>query len=136
MLWYALRRALFAHTPSLYHRQLHRPQLRHAAKLVDTNRLVPASQQPITDEAARQNYVQTESKMHGIVEWFRKDCASSETRANGRVTPAILDPVRVKLPADNQEYRLDELATVGVRDGSTLMITVFEEDASLFHSIV
>jgi ribosome recycling factor len=115
-------------------RRLHLPrtgafplQIRYAAKLVDTNRLVPLSQQPITDEIARANYAQTEEKMQGIVEWFRKDCATTEARASGHVTPAVLDPVRVKLPGATTEFRLDEVATVGVRNGTSLVITVFEE---------
>ncbi|KAF7303654.1 Protein kinase domain-containing protein [Mycena indigotica] len=86
---------------------------------------VPGSKQPITDEAARAEYEKAEEKMKAAVEWFRKECAGVETRATGRVTPAVLDPVRVKL--DGREVRLVEVATVGVRDGSTLLITIFDE---------
>ncbi|KAK7046716.1 Rhodanese domain-containing protein [Favolaschia claudopus] len=91
--------------------------------------LVPGSKQPITDEAARAEYAKADEKMKAAVEWYRKECAGVESRANGRVTPAVLDPVRVRLPASgDHEYRLEEVATVGVRDGSTLIITIFDED--------
>ncbi|KAJ7151049.1 ribosome recycling factor domain-containing protein [Mycena filopes] len=90
--------------------------------------LVPGSQQPITSEAARLDYAKTDEKMQAAVDWYRKDCAAIESRATGRVTPAVLDPVRVKLPDVEKELRLDEVATVGVRDGTTLLITIFEED--------
>ncbi|KAJ7800329.1 ribosome recycling factor-domain-containing protein [Mycena olivaceomarginata] len=51
-----------------------------------------------------------------------------ESRATGRVTPEVLDAVRVRLPGSEKELHLNEVATVGVRDGSTLLITIFEED--------
>ncbi|EKM74663.1 hypothetical protein AGABI1DRAFT_88274 [Agaricus bisporus var. burnettii JB137-S8] len=63
--------------------------------------------------------------MKTSVEWFRKECQGLETRATGRVTPALLAPVRVKL--SDREYKLEEVATVGVRDGSVLMVTLFED---------
>ncbi|KAJ7851706.1 ribosome recycling factor domain-containing protein [Mycena leptocephala] len=66
--------------------------------------------------------------MKAAVEWYRKECAGVESRATGRVTAAVLDPVRVKLPNSDKELRLEEVATVGVRDGSTLLITIFDEN--------
>ncbi|KAJ7039862.1 ribosome recycling factor domain-containing protein [Mycena alexandri] len=97
-------------------------------KIKSTADLIPGSQQPITDEATRLDYAKTDEKMKAAVDWYRKECAGIESRATGRVTPAVLDPVRVKLPDAEKEFRLDEVATVGVRDGSTLLITIFEED--------
>ena len=99
---------------------------KNKAKLTAT--LVPGSKQPIADEAAQQEYVKAETSMMASVEWYRKECAAVEARAGGRVTPALLSSVRVKLPGSNMDSRLDEVATVGVRDGSTLLITIFEED--------
>lgn len=93
-----------------------------------TATLVPGSKQPITDEAARQEYAKAETSMHGSVEWYRKECAMVEARASGRITPALLSPVRVKLPDTTNEFKLEEVATVGVRDGSILLITVFDEN--------
>ena len=69
--------------------------------------------------------------MSAAVEWYRKEVAGLETRASGRVTPALLSPVRVELPGKGKDLaRLEDVATVGVRDGSTLVITVFEEHVS------
>ena len=100
-------------------------------KSKSTATFVPGSKQPITDEAARQEYDKAETTMKTAAEWFRKECASSEARASGRVTPALLSPVRVKLPSSEKEYKLEELATVGVRDGTTLLVTLFDEHVSL-----
>jgi ribosome recycling factor len=100
-------------------------------KTKSTATFVPGSKQPITDEAARQEYAKAETIMNTAAEWFRKECASSEARASGRVTPALLSPVRVKLPSGGKECKLEELATVGVRDGTTLLITLFDEHVSL-----
>ena len=93
-----------------------------------TATLVPGSQQKLTDEAAIEEFEKAEKKMQVAVEWYRKEVASLETRASGRVTPALLSSVRVALPDSHGElYRLEDLATVGVRDGSTLLVTMFEE---------
>lgn len=96
-------------------------------KIQSTSTIVPGSKQPITDEAAQQEYKKAEAAMKTSVDWFRKECAASETRAAGRVTPALLAPVRVKLPDNPKTLRLEEVATVGVREGSTLLITLFDE---------
>ncbi|KAG2151183.1 ribosome recycling factor-domain-containing protein [Suillus bovinus] len=98
------------------------------SKAKSTADLVPGSKQALTSEAARLEYGKSEAKMSAAVEWYRKEVASLETRASGRVTPALLSPVRVELPGKGKDLlKLEELATVGVRDGSTLIITVFEE---------
>ncbi|CAL1709042.1 unnamed protein product [Somion occarium] len=94
---------------------------------IATDTLVPGSQRILADP----NYVQCEEKMKGASEKFRKDVAAFETRASGRITPAVLAPVRVMLPdnkgPDGKGVHLEELATVGVRDGTTLLVTAFEE---------
>jgi ribosome recycling factor len=71
--------------------------------------------------------------MQASIDWFRKECSSVEARASGRVTPALLSSVRVRLPDSNTDMRLEEVATVGVREGSTLIITIFEEDVRFYH---
>ncbi|KIY48444.1 ribosome recycling factor [Fistulina hepatica ATCC 64428] len=63
--------------------------------------------------------------MKGPVDYFRKECSLVEVRASGRVMPAVLDPVRVKM--GNAVSRLHDLATIGVRDGSMLLVTLFDE---------
>ncbi|KAG0694853.1 ribosome recycling factor domain-containing protein [Suillus ampliporus] len=98
------------------------------SKAKSTADLVPGSKQAITSEAARFEYAKSEAKMSTAVEWYRKEVAGLETRASGRVTPALLSPVRIELPGKGKDLvKLEEVATVGVRDGSTLIITVFEE---------
>ena len=101
-------------------------------KLKSTASLIPGSQQPIVDEAAREEYAKAESTMRTSVEWFRKECTEAGSRANGRTTPALLKPVRVKTGADGS-VELDRVATVGVRDGTTLIVTVFDEAVSDAH---
>ncbi|KAG8726251.1 hypothetical protein FRC12_023564 [Ceratobasidium sp. 428] len=66
--------------------------------------------------------------MEATLEWYKRELAQMETRASGRVMPSLLDPVRVKLKNDGGvALRLDEVATVGVKDGNVLVITVFDE---------
>ncbi|KAF8719086.1 hypothetical protein AX14_009423 [Amanita brunnescens Koide BX004] len=96
-------------------------------KLKSTASLIPGSQQPIVDEAAREEYAKAESTMHTSVEWFRKECTEAGSRANGRITPALLKPVRVKMAGVEGTVCLDQVATVGVREGTTLIVTVFDE---------
>ena len=91
--------------------------------------LIPASQRVVQGA----EYKSAEGKMQTVLEWFRKEVATLETRATGRVTPAVLAPVRVRIPDahDSRGVRLEEVATVGVREGTMLLVTVFEEHVSL-----
>lgn len=99
-----------------------------AAKIVQsTSSFVPGSQVISTDPAALEEYAKCETKMNAAVEWYRREVAASETRAAGRVTPAVLAPVRVTLPGGGEPVRLEEVATVGVREGTMLLVTVYEE---------
>ncbi|KAI9444263.1 ribosome recycling factor [Lactarius indigo] len=103
---------------------------------ITTTSLTPGSQQVLSDPAEREEHARASAAMASSVEWFRREVAQLETRASGRVTPQLLDPVRVLLsPAKHEggetsvlpsKVRLEELATVGVRDGSSLVVTVFE----------
>ncbi|KAH9174698.1 ribosome recycling factor [Lactarius sanguifluus] len=99
---------------------------------ITTASLTPGSQQVLSDPAEREEHARASATMASSVEWFRREVAQLETRASGRVTPQLLDPVRVSLsPATHEDgetskVRLEELATVGVRDGSSLVVTVFE----------
>lgn len=99
----------------------------NAHKTVVTDHLVPSSQRILAGEP----YFKAEESMKHTIDRYRKEVATLETRASGRVTPAILAPVRVQLPgqegADGKGARLEEIATVGVREGTTLIVTVFEE---------
>jgi ribosome recycling factor len=81
---------------------------------------------------ARQEYTKTEEKMDAAVDWFRRECAAVEIRVNGRVTSALLDRVRVTLPGDNESIPLEEVASVNVKDGTTLVVSVFEDHVRAF----
>lgn len=99
-------------------------------RMKSTDKFVPGSKQRITDEAALAEYTKADTSMTNAVEWFRKECQGLEIRASGRVTPNLLSPVRVKV--SDREYRLEDIATVGVRDGTTLLVTLFDEKVSYF----
>jgi hypothetical protein len=106
---------------------------------ITTTSLIPGSQQVLSNPAAREEHTRASAAMANSVEWFKREVAQLDARASGRVTPQLLDPVRVSLPpppphkeegaaasSAPSKVRLEELATVGVRDGSTLVVTVFE----------
>jgi ribosome recycling factor len=111
------------------------PQCRHASKKAhkatqptSSSTFVPGSQVVSLDPAVVSLHGATDVKMQAAVDWYRKEVAGYETRAAGRVTPALLAPVRVVLPGKGGEsVKLEEVATVGVREGTTLLVTVFEE---------
>lgn len=69
----------------------------------------------------------TSKKMTSTVEWYRKEMSLLTNRALGRVTPAILDSVRVQLPDVDVPLKLSEVATVGVKEGTVLVVTAFDE---------
>jgi len=99
---------------------------------VTTDQLLPGSQLRIA-ESALGEYQKCEERMVVAVEWYRKEVAKMESRVSGRVTPGILAPVSVKIPGRGANgVRVEEVATVGVKDGSVLVVTVFE-DSSLPH---
>ena len=98
---------------------------------VTTDQLLPGSQLRIP-ESALGEYQKCEERMVAAVEWYRKEVAKMENRASGRVTPEILAPVLVKIPGRGTNgVRIEEVATVGVKDGSVLIVTVFEDSVSI-----
>jgi len=111
----------------------HAPSKR-AREPIATASLTPGSQQTITDPTAREEFARADAKMASRVEWLRREVSQLEARASGRITPQLLAPVRVSVssvgpPAASEAKkgaRLEELATVGVRDGTTLIVTVFD----------
>ncbi|KAI0251908.1 ribosome recycling factor [Lactifluus subvellereus] len=94
---------------------------------IATASLTPGSRQAVADPAAREELARAEARMAAGVEWLRREVAQLEARASGRVTPRLLAPVRVAEDATAADkVRLEDLATVGVRDGSSLIVTVFD----------
>jgi len=94
----------------------------------DAPPLIPGSQQFLTGDAMR-DYEAAEAKMKTAVDWFRREVAGMEARLGGRVAPDVLNPVRVALPDAEgaPPAKLAEVATIGVQEGTTLVVTVFEE---------
>ncbi|THH04050.1 hypothetical protein EW145_g5808, partial [Phellinidium pouzarii] len=66
------------------------------------------------------------------VDWLRRSAATMELQGVGRVTPEVLRRVRVALPSRTEECSIEEVAVVGVREGTTLLVTPFDE-ANLKH---
>ncbi|KAI0047737.1 ribosome recycling factor [Auriscalpium vulgare] len=98
---------------------------------VSTASLTPGSAQALTNPASQEEYERAVSKMTAVVEWYRREAGQLDARASGRVTPQLLSPVRVTLTSEEAgetKVRLEEVATVGVRDGSVLVVTVFDTD--------
>jgi len=97
-------------------------------KSTSTSSLVPGSEQPLSGEDLKE-YNVADSKMQLAVDWFRKECATYEGRGSGRVAPALLLPVRVELPGgkDPDIVPLTDVAMVGVREGTTLIVTAMQD---------
>ncbi len=102
-------------------------------KSTSTSSLVPGSEQPLSGEDLKE-YNVADSKMQLAVDWFRKECATYEGRGSGRVTPALLLPVRVELPGgkDSDIVPLTDVAMVGVREGTTLIVTAMQDSVRMF----
>ena len=64
------------------------------ASKAKTDAFIPGSQRILAGDV----YYKAEDGMKAAVEKYRKDLANLEARASGRVTPALLAPVRPALP--------------------------------------
>ena len=109
-------------------------------KVISTASLIPASQSKLSPEAQAEAD-KVNKKMAGVVEWCRKEMVLLENQALGRVTPAILDSVRVDISGEEgagdgtTHVKLQDIATVGVKEGTVLVVTLFDEDVSLFPTL-
>ena len=92
-------------------------------------KLIPTSQNTHGDEFQEEKR-NLDEKMAASVRWFKAQVALTETRTSGRATPTMLDSVWVELP-DMPSQKLAEVATVGVKDLSTLLITAYEAEVWL-----
>ncbi|KZS97285.1 ribosome recycling factor [Sistotremastrum niveocremeum HHB9708] len=93
---------------------------------LSTADLVPGSKQ-VLEDASQAELEKVAAKIQSTITWFKKQLAEIQSRGSGRVTPAILDSVRVEA-GTRGIVKLDQVSTVGVRDGTTLMINVFEDE--------
>ena len=91
-----------------------------------SQKLVPTSQNAHGDEFQEEKR-SLDEKMAASVRWFKAQVVLTETRTSGRATPTMLDSVRVELP-DVPSQKLADVATVGVKDLSTLFITAYEAE--------
>jgi len=91
-----------------------------------TQKLVPTSQNTHGDEFQEEKR-NLDEKMAASVRWFRAQVALTEIRTSGRATPTMLDSVRVDLP-DMASQKLADVATIGVKDLSTLLVTAYEAE--------
>ncbi len=87
----------------------------YAKKAQSTSSLQPGSQQPLTNPADIAEHEKCPEKTEYTVKWLFTD-------ASGRVTPTLLANVCV------QSQQLEQVAaTVGVRDGTMVVVTVFRQ---------
>lgn len=110
------------------HPQIDEPVTTKGSHANPTSNLIPSSQRILMDGTAQAEYDKASAKMIAAVDWLRKEIAGLEARGIGRVTPAVLDSVRVVLPDSPKAARLEEVATVGVREGTNLIITLYEDE--------
>ncbi|KZO98567.1 ribosome recycling factor [Calocera viscosa TUFC12733] len=96
----------------------------HAGEVVDE--LIPGTRGAESDPIAIE-LTKVESKMKTVVDWYKREVGNMETRGSGRVTPALLDGVRISSEGGGGGVKLEEVATVGVREGNVLVVTLFDE---------
>jgi ribosome recycling factor len=77
-----------------------------------------------------------DEKFQSSLKWLKEQARGVEIRSSGRVVPDILDGVKVMIESEEGgqndfEVGLKEIATVGVKNGNVLVVTVFEEQVSL-----
>jgi ribosome recycling factor len=149
---YAKRRQALdedADTDFVYHKGKKGKQgkdMKHADEVIlDKNnitdpslRFVPSSSMP-HGAAYDAEEKSADEKMAASVRWLKETARGVEVRSSGRVVPDVLDAVRVRIRLDEEgegeegemEVGLKEVASVGVKNGNVLVVTVFEEQVSL-----
>lgn len=97
-------------------------------------RFVPTSALPYGAEYDVEKRAADE-KFQSSLKWLKEQARGVEIRSSGRVVPDILDGIRVSIESEESgensfEVGLKEVATVGVKNGNVLVVTVFEEQVS------
>jgi ribosome recycling factor len=102
-----------------------------------TLRFVPSSSMP-HGAAYDTEEKRADEKMVASVRWLKETARGVEVRSSGRVVPDVLDAVKVRIKLDEEgesddemEVGLKEVASVGVKNGNVLVVTVFEEQVSM-----
>ena len=96
--------------------------------------VIPGSRNQFGPEF-REEWEKANTKMAASTEWFRREAGTLETQGSGRVMPSLLDSVKVTITNGTNPVRLQEVATVGVKDGTTFVVTVFEEQAGPSYNV-
>jgi ribosome recycling factor len=99
-------------------------------KRIDVSTMIPASQRQVSDELLTDFEVMKE-RMTAVVEQFRLAVKEASKKADGKVSPDLLKSVKVRMPTTGKMVPIDDVATVGVRDGIALVVTVFDEAVGL-----
>lgn len=99
-------------------------------------RFVPSSALPHGPEYDAERRAADE-KLQASLRWLKEQARSVEIRSSGRVVPDVLDGVKVLIENEdgsqgNFEVGLREVATVGVKNGNVLVVTVFEEHVGYY----
>lgn len=96
-------------------------------------KFVPGSSMPHGAEYDKEEK-HADQKMNASIRWLKEQAKNVEVRCSGRVVPDVLDGVKVSVPVDpenksegHMEVGLKDIATVGVKNGNVLVVTVFEE---------
>lgn len=104
----------------------------HKGNAISTSSLIAGSEQPLSGQSLA-DYNDTEKKMQQTVDWLRKECSTMEGQGLGRVNPTILQSVRVELPGGRKGgVALSEVAVVGVREGTTLIVTAMQDSVRFY----
>ncbi|KAI0292892.1 ribosome recycling factor-domain-containing protein [Russula brevipes] len=93
---------------------------------IATESLTPGSQQALADPAARDGFARTDAKMAACVERLRRELLAPVRVSVAPSSSSSSASAAGKGASVSTKVRLEEVATVGVRDGSTLIVTVFE----------
>lgn len=102
-------------------------------------KFVPHSQMPHGAEYAQEEK-KVDEKMQASLHWLKEQARVVEQRSGGRVTSDMLDSVKVVIDEGEDgvpvEVPLKGTANIGVRQGNTLVVTVFEESVCHFLSFL
>ena len=79
------------------------------------------------DPEFKEEVAKMEPKMVKIESMFTSEMALLESRVTGRALPTFVENLSVQGLGKDEVRPLKEVATIGVRDGNTLLVTAFEE---------
>jgi ribosome recycling factor len=95
-------------------------------------KFVPSSSMPHGAEYDKEEK-SADEKMNASLKWLKEQSRNVEVRSSGRVVPDVLDGVKVPMDDGSGgefEASLKEVATIGVKNGNVLVVTVFDEHVS------